>query len=338
MAKRALITGAAGQDGAYLSQLLLKEGYEVHGVDRPDRPPDTSRLEYLGIQDGIQFHHFDLLDYDSITAALNKIQPDELYNLAAQSSVNASFIDPLQTAESSGLSTLKILEAIRQLNPKIRFYQASSSELFGEVRTIPQNEDTPFNPKSPYASAKLFAHCSTINYREAFGLFASAGILFNHESPLRGLQFVTRKITNGLSRIKHGLQDKLLLGNLNVRRDWGYAADYVQAMWLMLQEDEPDDYVIASGENHTIREFAELAAECLGMEIEWSGQGINEKGRDRKCGKTIIEVSDKFFRPTEIDNIVGDASKAIRSLGWKPTLGFKEMIGMLVDAELERIC
>jgi GDPmannose 4,6-dehydratase len=335
--RRALITGIAGQDGAYLSKLLLEKGYQVYGMDRQDIELDTRRLKTLGIDHKIQVCAFDIQNFDEILNTFEKIKPDEVYNLAAQSSVGASFEKPLQTAEATGISTLKMLEAIRKSNHEIRFYQASTSEMFGKVREIPQNENTPFYPRSPYATAKLFAHCSTVNYREAYNLFACSGILYNHESPLRGLGFVTRKITHGLTQIKYNLQDTLLLGNLSVKRDWGYAPEYVDAMWRMLQQDEPDDYVIATGEIHSIRDFVQVAAQHLGFEIEWVGEGVDEKGIDRNTGDTLIEVSEEFFRPTEVDDVVGDASKAYQNLGWQSKVGFSEMIKRMIDVDIKEI-
>jgi GDPmannose 4,6-dehydratase len=335
--RRALITGIAGQDGAYLSKLLLEKGYEVYGMDRQDIELDTRRLKTLGIENKIQICTFDIQNFDEILKTFESIRPDEVYNLAAQSSVGISFEQPLQTAEATGISTLKMLEAIRKSNHEIRFYQASTSEMFGKVREIPQNEKTPFYPRSPYATAKLFAHCSTVNYREAYNLFACSGILYNHESPLRGLNFVTRKITHALTRIKHNLQETLLLGNLSVKRDWGYAPEYVDAMWRMLQQDEPDDYIIATGKIHSIRDFVQVAAQHLGFEIEWDGEGVDEKGVDKNTGATLIEVSEEFFRPTEVDDVVGDASKANQNLGWQSKVSFSEMIKKMIDADIKEI-
>jgi GDPmannose 4,6-dehydratase len=335
--RRALITGIAGQDGAYLSKLLLEKGYDVYGMDRQDIELDTRRLKSLDIYDEIRICAFDIQNFKEILHTFESIKPHEVYNLAAQSSVGASFEQPLQTAEATGISTLKMLEAIRKSSHEIRFYQASTSEMFGKVREIPQNEMTPFYPRSPYATAKLFAHCSTVNYREAYNLFACSGILYNHESPLRGLSFVTRKITHGLTRIKYNLQDTLQLGNLNVKRDWGYAPEYVDAMWRMLQQNEPDDYIIATGKIHSIRDFVQVAAQHLGFEIEWVGEGVDERGIDRNTGDTLIEVSEEFFRPTEVDDVVGDASKARQNLGWQSKVGFSEMIKRMIDADIKEI-
>jgi GDPmannose 4,6-dehydratase len=335
--RRALITGIAGQDGAYLSKLLLEKGYDVYGMDRQDIELDTRRLKSLGIHHDIQICSFDIQNFEEILHTFENIKPHEVYNLAAQSSVGASFEQPLQTAEATGISTLKMLEAIRKSSHEIRFYQASTSEMFGKVREIPQNEKTPFYPRSPYATAKLFAHCSTVNYREAYHLFACSGILYNHESPLRGLNFVTRKITHALVRIKNNLQEKLFLGNLSVKRDWGYAPEYVDAMWRMLQQNMPDDYVIATGKIHSIRDFVQVAAQHLGFEIEWVGEGVDEKGIDRNTGNALVEVSEKFFRPTEVDDVVGDASKAHQKLGWQSKVDFDEMIKKMVEADIKEI-
>ena len=335
--KRALITGVAGQDGAYLSRLLLEKGYTVFGMDRSDIEMDKGNLAFLGIDKEIQYCSFNLLDYSDICNALNTIKPAEIYNLAGLSSVSMSFREPILTAESNGLSTLKILEAIRHTDPAIRFYQASSSELFGKTDISPQNEKTPFYPRSPYASAKLFAHCSTINYREAYNLFACAGIMYNHESPLRGLAFVTRKITNSMVKIKNGFQAKLYLGNLSAKRDWGYAEDYVKAMWLMLQQREPDDFVIATGKMHNIRDFVEASANCVGIGIEWSGAGVDEKGVNKLTGETLIEVSPEFFRPTDVDNSVGDASKAAEKLNWRTKVSFEEMVEIMVKEDIKAL-
>jgi GDPmannose 4,6-dehydratase len=335
--KKALITGITGQDGAYLSKLLLDKGYEVYGTFRTTSDLNLNRLRYLGVDRKINFVPVELLEFTNIYKVIEKIQPDEIYNLGAQSFVALSFEEPIFTADVTGLGPLRILEAIRAVNPKIKFYQASSSEMFGQVQTVPQDEKTPFYPRSPYSIAKLAAHWTTVNYRESYKLFACSGILFNHESPLRGLEFVTRKITFGVARIKHGLQDKLILGNLNSKRDWGYAPEYVEAMWLILQQPEPDDYVVATGESHTIREFAENAFEAIGIDIVWKGAELNEKGVNRKTGKVFIEVSPEFFRPAEVDSLIGNPKKAMEKLGWKPKTKFQDLVQIMVEADLKRV-
>jgi GDPmannose 4,6-dehydratase len=335
--KKALITGITGQDGAYLSKLLLEKGYEVYGAFRRTSDLHLNRLRYLGIDEQVRYLPLELLEFTNIYRAIEKIQPEEIYNLGAQSFVALSFEEPLFTVDVTAQGPLRILEAIRAINPKIKFYQASSSEMFGKVQSIPQNEKTPFYPRSPYSVAKLAAHWMTVNYRESYHLFACSGILFNHESPLRGMEFVTRKITHGIARIKNGLQDKIVLGNLNAKRDWGYAPEYVEAMWLMLQQPEPDDYVIATGETHTIREFTELAFQHAGYEIVWDGPENQEVGRDRKTGKILIEVSMEFFRPAEVDLLVGDARKAKEKLGWEPRTKFKDLVRIMVEADLKEI-
>ena len=337
MPKRALITGITGQDGAYLSKLLLKKGYEVYGAFRRTSDLNLNRLRFLGIADKIKFLPLELLEFTNIYRAIEKVQPDEIYNLGAQSFVGLSFEEPLFTADVTGLGLLRILEAIRAVNPKIKFYQASSSEMFGKAQEIPQTEKTPFYPRSPYAAAKLFAHWMTVNYRESYGIFACSGILFNHESPLRGLEFVTRKITTGVARIKCGLQDRIVLGNLDSKRDWGYAPEYVEAMNLMLQQPGPDDYVIATGETHSIREFVEMAFHNIGVTVEWQGKGVGEKGVDKKTGKIVVEVSHEFFRPAEVDNLIGNYSKAREKLGWQPKVKFKELVHIMVEADIKML-
>jgi GDPmannose 4,6-dehydratase len=334
---KALICGISGQDGAYLSRLLLEKGYEVHGTDRPDIPVDITNLQILGIDSEIEYHSLDLSNYEAILKTVDRIMPDEVYNLAAISSVGKSFEFPILTAEINGLSSLKILECLRRTNSNTKFFQASSSEMYGIPLTAPQSELTEFYPKSPYASAKLFAHHSVINYREAYDLFACSGIMYNHESPLRGVEFVTRKITNSLARIKYDLQEKLVLGNLSVKRDFGYAKEYVEAMWLILQQKEADDFVVATGETHSIREFTEVAAEYLGYTIEWEESGSSEKGVDKKSGKILVEVSSEFFRPTEVGNIIGDASKAARKLNWAPKVNFEKLVKIMVDADIDLV-
>ena len=342
MKKRALITGVTGQDGAYLAEFLLNKGYEVHGIKRRASSFNTDRIDHL-YQDpheqnvNFYLHYGDLTDSTNLIRILQEVQPDEIYNLAAQSHVKVSFETPEYTANADAVGTLRLLEAIRILNliDKTRFYQASTSELYGKVAEVPQSEKTPFYPRSPYAAAKLYAYWITVNYREAYGIFACNGILFNHESPLRGETFVTRKITRAAARIKLGLQDKLYLGNLNAKRDWGYAGDYVEAMWLMLQQDQPDDYIIATGETHSVRTFAELAFAELGMELEWVGSGVEEKGIDKATGRVLIEVDPRYFRPTEVDLLLGDPSKAKRVLGWEPKVKLPELVRMMVQADLE---
>ena len=324
--KVALITGITGQDGSYLAELLLEKGYEVHGIVRRSSLINTHRID--PIYKDINLHYGDMTDAGSIIHIIQKVKPDEIYNLAAQSHVKVSFELPEYTGTVDGLGTLRILEAIRilEMENDVRIYQASTSELYGKVQEVPQTETTPFYPRSPYGVAKLYGYWIIKNYREAYGLHASSGILFNHESPRRGETFVTRKITQGLSRISVGVQDVLYLGNLDAKRDWGHAKDYVEAMWLMLQQDEPDDYVIATGEQHSVREFVELAAPLFGLDIEWVGEGLDEKGVDKITGRSIIEVSKKYFRPTEVDSLLGDATKAKEKLGWEPKTTFKQLV------------
>lgn len=338
--KKALITGITGQDGAYLAQLLLEKGYEVYGIKRRTSLINTLRIDHLLEERAKENHRFtleygDMTDSTNLIRIIQLVQPDEIYNLAAQSHVKVSFETPEYTANSDALGTLRLLEAIRilKLEKKIRFYQASTSELFGKVQQTPQSERTPFYPRSPYAVAKLYAYWITVNYREAYGMFACNGILFNHESPLRGETFVTRKITQSAVRIKSGQQEKLYLGNLEARRDWGYAKDYVEAMWLMLQQDEPEDYVIATGEDHSVREFVELAFSEVGISITWMGKGLEEKGIDAATGKVIIEVHPRYFRPTEVDLLRGDATLAAAKLGWKPKVAFAELVRLMVQEE-----
>ena len=340
--KKALITGVTGQDGAYLTALLLKKGYEVHGMKRRSSIFNTARIDnfYKDLHEGDHkffLHYGDLTDSSNLIRLVQEIQPDEIYNLAAQSHVRVSFETPEYTADSDGLGTLRLLEAIRilGLEKHTRFYQASTSELYGKVQEIPQKETTPFYPRSPYAAAKLYAYWITINYREAYGMFASNGILFNHESELRGETFVTRKITRAAARISLGLQDKTYLGNLNAERDWGHSEDYVEAMWRILQNDKPDDFVIATGEKHSVREFAELAFKEAGIEIEWQGSGVDEKGINKANGKIVIEVDPMYFRPTEVDLLIGDPSKAEKILGWKRKVSFLDLIKRMVRYDIE---
>ena len=342
--KKALITGITGQDGAYLAEFLLNKGYEVHGIKRRTSLFNTDRIDHL-YQDPHErerkfiLHHGDLTDSSSLLRIIQQVQPDEIYNLAAQSHVAVSFEEPEYTANSDALGTLRILEAIRilGLEKKTRFYQASTSELFGKVQEIPQSEKTPFYPRSPYAVAKLYAYWITVNYREAYGIYACNGILFNHESPIRGETFVTRKITRALARIKLGLQDKLYLGNLDAKRDWGHARDYVEMQWLMLQQEEPEDFVIATGEQYSVRDFVNVAAEELGMKIRWEGEGVDEKGYwiDATNGeKQIIAVDPRYFRPTEVDTLLGDATKAKEKLGWTPRTTFRQLVAEMAIADL----
>ncbi len=335
MGKRALITGITGQDGAYLSKLLLEKGYEVYGAFRRTSDLNMGRMKFLGIVNDIRFVPFELLEFTNIHRTLETIRPDEVYNLGAQSFVALSFEQPVFTADVTGLGVLRLLEAIRAVNPQIRFYQASSSEMFGKVRETPQNELTPFHPRSPYSVSKLFAHWMTVNYRESYNMFTCSGILFNHESPLRGLEFVTRKITHAAARIKLGLQQKLYLGNLDSRRDWGYAPEYVEAMWLMLHQPKADDYVIATGEVHSVREFVQAAFNEAGTELEWTGHGIHEKGADRSSGKTLVEIDPQFFRPAEVDILTGDYSKARAILGWEPKTTFNELLRVMVQHDIK---
>jgi GDPmannose 4,6-dehydratase len=335
--KRALITGITGQDGAYLSQFLLDKGYEVYGAFRRTSDLNLNGLKYLGVDDKVNYLPLELLEFTNIYRAIEKIQPDEIYNLGAQSFVALSFEEPIFTADVTALGPLRILEAIRAVKPDTKVYQASSSEMFGKVQAIPQNEKTPFYPRSPYAASKLFGHWITLNYRESYDIFACSGILFNHESPLRGLEFVTRKITYSVARIKLGLNSELKLGNLDSKRDWGYAPEYVEAMWLILQQDEPDDYVIASGETHSVREFVELACKTAGFDIVWEGKGVKERGIDKKTGGTLVEVSPEFFRPAEVDILQGDYSKAREKLGWQPRTKFKDLVDIMVEADIKRI-
>jgi len=337
--KRALITGITGQDGSYLAELLLQKGYEVHGIIRRSSSFNTGRID--GIyrdphETGVRMflHYGDLNDASSINKVLRDVRPDEIYNLGAQSHVRVSFDVPEYTGEVDALGAVRILEGIRETELNTRFYQASSSELYGKVVETPQKETTPFYPRSPYACAKAYSYYITVNYRESYDLFACNGILFNHESPRRGETFVTRKITRAAARIKVGLQDRLYLGNLEAMRDWGFAGDYVEAMWLMLQQSEPDDYVVATGETHSVREFAEKVFARLDMPLEWQGSGVTERGIDSRTGKIVIEIDPKYFRPAEVDLLLGDASKAREQLGWKPKTDFDSLVEMMVAADL----
>ena len=342
MTKKAFITGITGQDGSYLAELLLAKDYEVHGLIRRSSSFNTARIEHL-YQDahlsGVKLflHHGDLSDSSNLSRLLQKIKPDEIYNLGAQSHVRVSFDMPEYTADVVGLGTLRLLDAIRDAGISPRFYQASSSEMFGEVQEVPQTEKTPFYPRSPYAVAKLYAYWITKNYRESYNFFAVNGILFNHESPRRGETFVTRKITLGLSKIKLGLQDTLYLGNLEAKRDWGYAPDYVLGMWQMLQQDRPDDYVLATGETHTIREMVEETAKCLDIDLVWQGTALTEQAIDVKTGKTIVAIDLKYFRPAEVDLLLGDASKAKHDFAWDPQVKFAELVKIMTAADYQQL-
>jgi GDPmannose 4,6-dehydratase len=340
MTKTALITGITGQDGAYLAEFLLKKGYTVHGIKRRTSLFNTARIDHLYVdphKPGGRFflHHGDMTDSMSLTRVIQQVQPDEIYNLAAQSHVAVSFEEPEYTANSDALGALRILEAIRilGLEKKTRYYQASTSELYGKAQESPQTETTPFYPRSPYAAAKLYAYWITVNYREAYGLFACNGILFNHESPVRGETFVTRKVTRALARIKLGLQDCLYLGNLDARRDWGHARDYVEAQWLMLQQAEPDDFVIATGEQHSVRDFVNAAAREIGIELAWKGQGVHEHAFDGQ-GRCVVRVDPRYFRPTEVETLLGDPTKARTKLGWTAKVSFAELVSEMMIADL----
>jgi len=326
MAKVALITGITGQDGSYLAELLLEKGYEVHGIIRRASQINTQRIDHL--YQNIKLHYGDLTDSTNIVRVIQSVQPDEIYNLGAQSHVKVSFEMPEYTADVDGMGTLRILEAVRLLGmeDRVRIYQASTSELYGLVQEVPQRETTPFYPRSPYGVAKLYGYWITKNYRESYGMYACTGILFNHESPRRGETFVTRKITRALSRISTGQQQILELGNLNAKRDWGHAKDFVEAMWLMLQQDEPDDFVIATGVQYSVREFVEESAPYFGMSIVWKGEGLDEIGIDKNTGRTIVRVNPKYFRPAEVETLLGDASKAKEKLGWEPKTSFKQLV------------
>jgi GDPmannose 4,6-dehydratase len=342
MPKSALITGITGQDGSYLAEFLIEKGYEVHGVKRRSSSLNTDRIDHL-YQDPheknvrLKLHYGDLTDSTNLIRIIQEVQPDEIYNLAAQSHVAVSFEIPEYTANSDAIGTLRLLEAIRilGLEKRTRFYQASTSEMFGLVQETPQRESTPFYPRSPYGAAKLYAHWITVNYREAYGLFACSGILFNHESPLRGETFVSRKITRALTRIHVGLQDALYLGNLDSLRDWGHARDYVRAQWLMLQQEVPEDFVIATGQQFSVREFVDAASSCLKMKLEWQGRGVDEVGVDKKTGRKVVSVDPRYFRPTEVDSLLGDATKAKEKLGWTPQIAFPELVAEMVESDLK---
>lgn len=339
--KKALITGITGQDGAYLAEFLLKKGYEVHGIKRRASLFNTDRIDHLYQDPHIEnrnfvLHYGDLTDSTNLIRVVQEVQPDEIYNLAAQSHVKVSFEEPEYTANADGIGTLRLLEAIRilGLEKKTRFYQASTSELYGEVQEIPQTEKTPFYPRSPYAVAKMYAYWIVVNYREAYGMYACNGILFNHESPYRGETFVTRKITRAVARIKLGLQDALYLGNLDAKRDWGHARDYVKMQWMMLQQEQPDDFVIATGVQYSVRDFVNAAAKELGMKIQWEGNGLEEKGYWEETGKQIVGVDPRYFRPTEVETLLGDPSKAKAKLGWEPETSFETLVAEMVREDL----
>jgi len=339
--KTALITGVTGQDGAYLAEFLLAKNYVVHGIKRRSSSFNTGRVDHLyhdPHERGVAFylHYGDVTDATNLIRVIQETQPDEIYNLAAQSHVQVSFETPEYTANADAVGALRLLEAIRILGREkvTRFYQASTSELYGNVREAPQSETTPFQPRSPYGAAKLYAYWITVNYREAYGMHASNGILFNHESPIRGETFVTRKVTRAVAAIELGMQERLYLGNLNARRDWGHARDFVQGMWLMLQQEQPDDYVLATGETHSVREFVEKAFARAGREIEWRGTGVDEKGLDRRSGKVLVEIDPRYFRPTDIDLLIGDPTKARNKLGWRHRVGFDDLVREMVDADL----
>ena len=339
--KKALITGITGQDGSYLAEILLEKGYEVHGIIRRSSSFNTGRIDHIindkHYKDQFFFHHGDVTDASNLNRVLETIEPDEIYNLAAQSHVQVSFEIPDYTAQVDALGTLRFLDAIRETRLETKFYQASTSELFGKVQEVPQKETTPFYPRSPYGVAKLYAYWIIVNYREAYNLFACNGILFNHESPRRGETFVTRKITRAASRIKEGLQDRLLLGNLDAKRDWGYAPEYCEGMWRMLQQDIPEDFVLATGEQHSVREFVELSFKELDIHIDWQGDRENEIGVDQVTGKTIIGINPKYYRPTEVETLLGDATKAKEQLGWEAKTPFSELVKMMVQSDWKKV-
>lgn len=333
--KKAFITGISGQDGAYLAKLLLDKGYEVHGGVRRISQPETERLERLGIADDVHIHEFDLTEMNNIFRVIRDIEMDEFYNLAAQSFVGASWELPIYTADVDGMAVVRILDTLRTLRPETRFYQASTSEMFGLVQEVPQRETTRLYPRSPYGVAKVYGHYITMNYRESFGMHASSGILFNHESPLRGKEFVTRKITLGLARIAHGGDTPIELGNMDARRDWGFAGDYVEGMWRMLQQDKADDYVLATGVTTTIRDFFTYAAEALGMDLDWQGEGEGETATDRKTGRQVMRVNPKFYRPAEVELLIGDAAKARETLGWEAKVDVRQLAGMMARSDYD---
>lgn len=335
--KTALITGIRGQDGAYLADLLIKKGYKVYGADRRSGDTTLWRLRELGIFRDVEIVFMDLLELTNIYRVIESIKPDEVYNLAAQSFVGVSFDQPILTSDVNGLGTLRLLEALRLITPQVHFYQASTSEMFGKVQETPQTEKTPFYPRSPYGVSKLYAHWMGINYRESYTMFVSNGILFNHESPFRGMDFVTRKITYAIAQRMHGCNDPIILGNIDAFRDWGYAKEYVEGMWMMLQQSQPDDYILATGETHSVREFIHYAFQTVGLSIEWHDQGVNEKGIDPKTGEVLVEISPRFYRPAEVDCLIGDPSKAKKNLGWEPKTTFEELVQIMVKADLKRV-
>lgn len=341
MRRKALITGITGQDGSYLAELLLDKGYEVHGVVRRASTFNRQRIDHLRAREDVEgrfaLHYGDLGDAESLITILSSVGPDEIYNLAAQSHVAISFQMPTYTGDVTGLGTVRLLEAARREVPEARFYQASTSELFGKVAEVPQSESTPFHPRSPYGVAKLLSFWATVNFREAYGLHACNGILFNHESPRRGENFVTRKITRAVAEIVTGSREKVGLGNLNARRDWGFAGDFVEAMWLMLQTDSPEDYVVGTGEDHSVREFCELAFQTAGVEIEWEGEGIDEVGRDRATGTVRVEVNPRHFRPAEVEELLADPTRVKSELGWEPKVSFPELVQMMVRYDLDDV-
>ena len=339
--KKAFITGITGQDGSYLAEFLLKKDYEVHGLIRRSSSFNTGRIDHLINEKQYEgkffFHHGDVTDAGNLIKLLSTIEPDEIYNLAAQSHVKVSFDIPYYTAQVDALGTLSILDTIKEKGIDSKFYQASTSELYGKVQEIPQTEKTPFYPRSPYAVAKLFAYWAIVNYREAYNIFACNGILFNHESPRRGETFVTRKITIAVSKIKKGIQDILLLGNLDAKRDWGYAPEYVEGMWLMLQQSKPDDYILSSGKSHTIREFVDLAFSEVGIEIEWFGNGLDEKGIDKSTGNQLVGIDERYFRPTEVDQLLGDPTKARKKLKWQAKTDLKKLVKLMINSDLKSL-
>jgi GDPmannose 4,6-dehydratase len=337
MSKKALITGIRGQDGAYLSKLLLEKGYEVYGADRRSGDSESWRLKYVGADKGVKLVYMDLLEQTNVIDVIKRLQPDEIYNLAAQSFVKVSFEQPHITSKVDALGVLNLLEAVKHFSPHSRFYQASTSELYGKVQAVPQDENTPFYPRSPYAVAKLYAHWMTINYRESYDLYACSGILFNHESPLRGIEFVTRKITNAVAKIQLGLQDNIVLGNMDAQRDWGYAAEYVEGMWRMLQQDTPDDYVIATGRTHSVKKFVELSFKAIDTEIVWEGEGVDTKGIDRKTNKVLVETSPEFYRPSEVELLIGNPTKAKEKLGWEAKTSLEDLLDMMVKADMKMV-
>lgn len=335
--KKAFVTGITGQDGAYLAKLLLEKGYEVHGGVRRISQPETTRLELVGVLNDVHLHEFDLSEGNNIFRLIRDGGYDEFYNLAAQSFVGSSWEQPIYAADVNGLGVARILDTLRSVSPQTRFYQASTSEMYGLVQAVPQSETTRFYPRSPYGVAKVYGHYITVNYRESFDMHASCGILFNHESPLRGKEFVTRKITLALSRIAHGADEVLMLGNMDAKRDWGFAGDYVEGMWRMLQQDKADDYVLATGVTTTIRDFVDYAARALDMDLAWEGEGVNETATDRKTGKQIVGISEKFFRPAEVDLLIGDATKAKTQLGWEPKVNIEELAVMMAKFDYDAL-